>query len=90
MINIYYCEDIMKTNSIIRLSDLRDNKNAYRTANRKYYMVYLADNGKLTPCLFSEYDVLTAADRAVANPEDVVELSMFQFLYNKVLSLFKK
>lgn len=76
----------MKTNSVIRLADLHENKNAYRTASKEYYTVYVLDaEGVFVPCLLTEDDITSGVDRAVKNVEDILPLALLQLLYHKAL-----
>lgn len=78
----------MKTNSVLRTSDLHENVNAYKTAAKEYYKCYVVGaDGTLTPCLLTEDDVIKGIDRAVKNPEDILPLSLPQKLYHKLLNL---
>lgn len=78
----------MKTNSVLRTSDLHENVNAYKTASREYYKCYVVGaDGKFNACLLTEDDVIKGIDRAVKNPEDVLPLNLFQRLYHKLLNL---
>lgn len=80
----------MKTESVLRTSDMHHNSNAYRTAARNYYVAYVVGaDGVLAPCLLTEDDVYRGMDRAIKNPEDVLPLSPFQLAYHKMLNLFK-
>lgn len=81
----------MNTNSVIRLSDLHENKDAYRTASKQYYAVYILDSeGVFVPCLLTENDITTGVDRAVKNVEDILPLSFVQIVYHKTVLLLEK
>lgn len=80
----------MKTNSVIRMHDLHDNKDGYRTAAKQYFMCYVAHlDGTMSPCLLTEDDVGKGLERAINNPEDVKKLSLFQRCYHKILNIFQ-
>lgn len=81
----------MKTHSIIHISDLRENKNQYKTANHQYYVLYFMDQtGKLVPCMITENDVLEGLDRAVRNVEDVAPISCSQYILSKTTNLCRR
>ena len=80
----------MSNNSVIRVDDLAPNKDAYISANKEYYLVYVITNtGKQIPCLLTEDDVTKGIDRAGRNVEDIVPLSFFQKLYHGFLNLLR-
>jgi hypothetical protein len=79
------------TQSVIRASDLNINKNAYRTAQKQYYMTYLVElDGSLTPCLLTVDAVDKGIARAEQNPEDIQKLNVLQLLLHKFLSFIGK
>lgn len=81
----------MKTQSIIHISDLKENKYQYQTANHQYYMVYVVDlAGNLVPCLITENDVLEGIDRAVRNSEDIVPMACTQYLRVKIVAFWNR
>lgn len=73
--------------SVIRIFDLNENRNAYKTASKDYYMVYLVNaRGDFVPCLLTEDAVAKGLARAVTNPEDVCKLSLLQRLVHSFLT----
>ena len=81
----------MKTYSVIRSKDKTENTEAYKSANKTYYMVYVIDaNGKLVPCMLTETNINNGIDRAYKNPEDVNPLGNLCKLYFKILAWLKK
>lgn len=81
----------MKTNSVVRLTDLHENKNAYRTAASEYYTIYVMDaEGVFVPCLLTTHDITNGVDRAVKNVEDILPLAVTQLLYHKLVLLLEK
>ncbi len=81
----------MKTNSVVRLTDLHENKNAYRTAAREYYTIYVMDSeGVFIPCLLTTHDITNGVDRAVKNVEDILPLAVPQLLYHKLVLFLER
>lgn len=78
----------MSSNSVIRMDDVVENSNPYKSSNRQYHMVYIATpNGKLIPCLLTEDDISKGIDRAGRNAEDITGLNLIQKLYHKLLNV---
>lgn len=78
----------MRTNSVIRMSDVVDNKDAHQRANRQYHIVYISTStGGLIPCLLTDDDISKGIDRAGRNAEDLIKLNVLQRLYHKLLNL---
>lgn len=80
----------MKTNSVLRTSDLHENVDAYKTAAKEYYKCYVVNSyGSFIPCLLTQDDIMTGIDRAAQNEEDVLPLTLVQKLYHKLLNALK-
>lgn len=80
----------MKSKSVIKYSDLVNNKNAYKTATKQYFCVYIVDeDGNFLPCLLTENDILIGKERANKNPEDVRKLSFILKCYYKIINFIK-
>ena len=76
----------MATNSVIRLDDAVKHKSTRLSEKKDYYIIYiLSPSGRRIPCILTEDDLAKGIDRATHNREDVVRLSFFQRLYNKIL-----
>lgn len=75
-------------------SDSIKNKNAYRTANSVYHIIYVERFGKWVPCLLTENNIKTGIERARKNSEDIYPMaetvapSELSF-WDKVKLLFK-
>ena len=81
----------MKTTSVIRTSDLHENKNAYRTATKEYLMVYVVlDTNEFVPCLLTSSDISAGIDRAAKNLEDVIPLSSWQMVFHRAVSMWQR
>lgn len=80
----------MANHSVIRVDDLAENKLAYMSASKEYYLVYVVtQTGKRIPCLLTEDDVTKGIDRADRNFEDVIPLSIGQKIYHFLLDLLR-
>jgi hypothetical protein len=76
----------MNTHSTIRTADLCANKLAHPAANKEYYMVYIISaDAVATPCLLTTNDISVGIERAANNKEDVVPLSLFAKIYNRIV-----
>jgi hypothetical protein len=68
-----------------RLGDLQlvDNTNQHWAANAKYnYIRVQKEDGKEVSLLFTDKEILRAAERAAKNPEDLPVVSKFRNLFD--------
>lgn len=79
----------MSNFSIIRSSDLVNNTNPYKSANKEYYLVYISSRDGLIPCLLTDNDITDGLERAEKNVEDIKPASCLMFLLHKLFNLFR-
>ena len=72
--------------TILKSKNVIDNKDRYRTANEKYYAVFVLDSKyELVPCLLTEDNVVKGIERAENNKEDVPKISFIVSWFYKVM-----
>lgn len=76
--------------AIIKTKNVVENKDRYRTANEKYYAVFVLDEDfELKPCLLTEDNILKGIERADKNKEDVPKLSWAVHWFYKLVKKIK-
>ncbi len=76
--------------AIIKTKNVVENKDRYRTANEKYYAVFILDEDfELKPCLLTKDNILKGIERADKNKEDVPKLSWIVSWFYKLVKKIK-